>query len=498
MFRNLERIIRMKQLFPNPSAPHWLLALLSGGLAACAGMDAAPPGADEVRPQEAAETALQLLAPSAAAQRGRSSFTTALPNSNGRSCATCHVLEDATTLLPESVAARLETNPEDPLFDRLDADDPTADVLSFEHLRKGLVRVNLHLPDNMDVIDLEGRVITPPDRTIFVWRGVPSVANVAITGPYQLDGREATLESQAQAALKNHSELLEVERHPLERIADFQRELFSSPRARFVAKLIELGLPLEEVPIPEEFMPLSLEEKRGRDVYDAACQPCHGSASTDRIVNREVHDLFFSEVGPDGNVRFEVVPGRGPVGVPLARPDDEFLNVGFGYASYLGQVGLQPAFNDDVELPRYRFRFYADAARTQPVTDLPPVPVTVSGDPLDLRPALDERGAPIVGPNRAPQLFSTDPGRAAISGDPADFEAFDMPPLRGIARTPPYFHDNSHATLEDVIDSYSRFILSAITPMNLPRQFPPETPGGRTEALSVQQKHDLVAFLRRL
>jgi cytochrome c peroxidase len=119
-------------------------------------------------------------------------------------------------------------------------------------------------------------------------------------------------------------------------------------------------------------------------------------------------------------------------------------------------------------------------------------------DDVELRPALDERGAPIVGPNRVPQLFSTDPGRAAISGDPADFEAFDVTPLRGIAGTAPYYHDNSHATLEEVIDSYSRFVLAFITPLQLPRIHPPEEPGLPGETLSVQQKRDLLAFLRRL
>jgi len=159
---------------------------------------------------------------------------------------------------------------------------------------------------------------------------------------------------------------------------------------------------------------------------------------------------------------------------------------------------LAPAFNADVELPRYRFRFYADATRRQVVTELPPVPVTQSGDPLDLRPARDARGAPIVGPNRLPQLFSTDPGRAAISGDPADFEAFDVPQLRGIAATAPYYHDNSIGTLEEVIDSYSRFVLAFITPLKLPPIHPPELPGSPPETLSPAQKADLLAFLQRL
>jgi cytochrome c peroxidase len=484
----------------NPSFSHELArqlaaSLISAGLCACASTAVDAPSAENVAPA-VFDTALELLTPPDA-HPGKALFEKPLEGTNGRSCATCHVLDEATTLRPESVQARLEANPDDPLFNRLDADDPEAATLTFEHLKKGLVRVVLPLPDNMDVIDLEGNVTTAPDRTLFVWRGVPSVSNTAITAPYQLDGRKGTLEDQAQAAITSHSEGPLVSRERLEQIADFQRGVFSSPRAWLVSRLLDLGLSLDELPIPEEFMPLSATEKRGRDVYDSACQACHGSATTDRIVDREVHDLFFAELGPDGNVRFELVDGN-PVAIPLLRPDDEFINIGLGLASYFGQLGITPAFNDDVELPRYRFRFYTDGTRTQKVVDLPPLPVTASGDPLDLRPALDERGAPIVGPNRVPQLFSTDPGRAAISGDPADFEAFDVNPLRGIARTAPYFHDNSHASLEEVIDTYSRFILSAITPLQLPRVHPPEEPGAPGEALSLQQKHDLLAFLKRL
>jgi cytochrome c peroxidase len=484
----------------NPSFSHEVArqlaaSLIGAGLCACASTAVDAPSAESVAPA-VVDTALELLTPPDA-HPGKALFEKPLEGTNGRSCATCHVLDEATTLRPESVQARLEANPDDPLFSRLDADDPESATLTFEHLKKGLVRVVLPLPDNMDVIDREGNVTTAPDRTIFVWRGVPSVSNTAITAPYQLDGRQGTLEDQAQAAITSHSEGPLVAREQLQQIAEFQRAMFSSPRAWLVSRLLDLGLSLDELPIPEEFMPLSPTEKRGRDVYDTACQPCHGSATTDRIVDREVQELFFAELGADGNVRFELVDGR-PVAIPLPRPNDEFLNIGLGLASYFGQVGIAPAFNDDVELPRYRFRFYADGTRTQKVVDLPPLPVTASGDPLDPRPALDERGAPIVGPNRVPQLFSTDPGRAAISGDPADFEAFDVNPLRGIARTAPYFHDNSHASLEEVIDTYSRFILSAITPIQLPRVHPPEEPGGPGEALSVQQKHDLLAFLKRL
>jgi cytochrome c peroxidase len=427
---------------------------------------------------------------------GRALFSQALPGSNGRSCATCHVLDEATALSVENVEARLAANPNDPLFHPLDADDPDAAELTFEHLRKGLIRVTLPLPDKMDVVDLEGRVVTPPDRKIFVWRSVPSIANTAGTGPFQLDGRETDLEGQAQSALTAHSEGPTLPRAQLARIARFEGEQFSSVRALVVGTLLELGVPRHLIPVPERTLQLSAAERRGLTVYEAACAACHGGASTQQIVNRAVHDGLFFELDPAGNVIFDVPPGQGPV-PRLVPHSGEFLNIGIGLMSGYGQMGAIPSFNDSVELPRYRFRFYRDGSRRQKLVDLPPIPVTASGDLDDITPALDERGAPIVGPSLGTQLFSTDPGRAAITGDPLDFEAFDVPQLRGLAHTAPYFHDNLAGSLREVVDVYSRFILPFLLPLQLP-QHPPELPGFPAESLSPADKDDLIAFLRRL
>jgi cytochrome c peroxidase len=471
-------------------------------LFACAG-DPPPPTApaaapDRPAPPDGAAFESQSQALLSGSLVGRRAFAQALPHSNGRSCATCHVPSEDTALRPASVEARLAADPQDPLFNRIDADDPSAEEPGFEHLKKGLVRVVLPLPDNMDVIDAAGVVITPADRTIFVWRGVPTIANTAATGPYQLDGRAATLQDQAQAAILGHSQGRPVSRHLLDEIARFEAGSFTSWRARFVGELAALGVPVAQIPRPEPFMSLSPEEKRGRQLYDRACEACHGGATTDRIVNRQVHDAFFPVLKPDGNVRFEMVPGKGPVPVRLSRPNVEFLNVGYGLASYAAQLGFGTTFTSPLELPHYRFRFYQDGTRREATVDLPPVPVTKSGDPRDLRPALDAEGFPIVGPNLVPQLFTTDPGRAAVTGDPADFEAFDVPQMRGIANTAPYFHDNSSATLRDVLDNYSRFVLPTLPMLELPAVHPPERPGGSKESLSPADKDDLLAYLRRL
>ncbi len=426
---------------------------------------------------------------------GEQLFARPFEHTNGRSCATCHVLDEHTVLTPANVSARLAANPADPLFNRIDADDPFAAELSYEHLKKGLVRVVLDLPDNMDLIDLEGNVVTPPERTVEVWRAVPTVYDVAITGPYQYDGRHETLQEQAQGAITAHSEGGEVASRDLDAITEFQRGLFTSNRARSVAQQLAQGVPAGDIVRPElDFEGLNPAQARGREVYDAACEACHGGATTSLVVNRVIHDLTFVELKPDGNVLFDTSV-QPPVPVLLPRPGDEFLNIGTANLSALGQLGILPVFNASVALPQYRYRFYTDGSRTVKDVDLPPLPVTASGSPFDLQPALDENGAPIFGPNFLPQLFSTDPGRAAITGDPHHFETFDVPPLRGIARSAPYFHDNSAETLRDLVDIYSRFIVQFFAPLNLPLVNPPEFEGGPPESLTPQQKQDLIEFL---
>jgi len=104
-----------------------------------------------------------------------------------------------------------------------------------------------------------------------------------------------------------------------------------------------------------------------------------------------------------------------------------------------------------------------------------------------------------VGPNFTDEEFHntgiawrdgqyTDEGRFAISSIPRDHGAFKTPTLREVARTAPYMHDGSLATLEDVVEFYSQGgrpnpdLDSEIRPRN----FKPE------------EKRALVAFLKCL
>jgi hypothetical protein len=214
-----------------------------------------------------------------------------------------------------------------------------------------------------------------------------------------------------------------------------------------------------------------------------------------------VHAMAFPELKPDGTVRYQV-PATEPPQIPyyVAQPRNEFINIGSAFENYLAHVDATEhvSFTKDLSFPQYRFRFYKDATRTEVTAILPPI---LPRDPeIPLAPVSDEDGNFILGPNFATQDYSTDPGRAAITGNPYDFEAFDIPTLRGIAKTAPYWHNNISETLEGVVELYSDHLLSKFPILTQPGEKEEDEGGdiGPEQAMTRQQKDDLVAFLKRL
>jgi cytochrome c peroxidase len=54
------------------------------------------------------------------------------------------------------------------------------------------------------------------------------------------------------------------------------------------------------------------------------------------------------------------------------------------------------------------------------------------------------------------RTLTGDPGRFLVTKAPEDWKAFVTPPLREVARTPPYMHNGSLSSLEEVIDFFDR------------------------------------------
>jgi cytochrome c peroxidase len=97
----------------------------------------------------------------------------------------------------------------------------------------------------------------------------------------------------------------------------------------------------------------------------------------------------------------------------------------------------------------------------------------------------------------AQRITTSDPGRGLLTGNPADFNLFDVPQLRGISRTAPYFHNNTAATLEDVLDHYDAFFRAVIVAN-------PRAPFLTTDGVShdrppkPEDREALLAYLKKL
>jgi cytochrome c peroxidase len=92
-------------------------------------------------------------------------------------------------------------------------------------------------------------------------------------------------------------------------------------------------------------------------------------------------------------------------------------------------------------------------------------------------------------PGKTVTVTTPDPGRALITGDVRDLNFFKIPTLWGVKNTAPYFHDNSAATLDELMDHYKKH-LATFLPSNV--DYP------RPHVPTDQDKADIIAYLQLL
>jgi cytochrome c peroxidase len=340
-------------------------------------------------------------------------------SANGRSCADCHMLTDHFQLSPASVEARFrilqlrrrwDPDADDPLFRPIDADDfrtKGEDASDFSNLRKnGLIRVVLPLPVNIRLID---PATNQPSSELDadVWRAVPTVNDVKLTGPDGVNpwtrGPNETGGYQLDARIATLQEQAlgalvnhaQVRNTPPRELLD---DLAAFQRVLFTNHRVRAlsDAVTAGLPLPDPDPPLNELEERGKIVFERACAHCHGG------------------------------PGQSTTQAPVIRFHD---------------INTQCPRPVDIVTPA-RFAFAPCAAglernaRTYEIT---------------------------LGNGTKTRRTSSDPGRALLTGfvggppPTDDWNKFDVPGLRGIRNTAPYFHNNSAATLEEVVDHYIEF-----------------------------------------
>jgi cytochrome c peroxidase len=389
---------------------------------------------------------------------------------NGRSCADCHMVTEQFRLTPSAVETRFQRlqkrrrydhQADDPLFRPIDADDFRVNgeqATDYSNLRQnGLIRVVFALPANIRLIDPASNA--PSDeRTVDIWRMVPGVTDVKLTGSdglnpwprapnqtggFQLDGRFLTLQEQALGALLSHAQIRnQPQPRLLDDLSSFQRVLFTNERVRALSAAIDQGV----MPLPDVDPRLNALEQQGKLVFTRSCAQCHGG------------------------------PGQATAQAPVVRMHDIFTQCPRPIDARPADVVSPPRFNFAACPPRL-----ARNARTYEIT---------KPDGSTLR------------------RTSSDPGRALLTGVavPAvptvrdDWNKLDVPGLRGLRHTAPYFHNNSADTLEAVVDHYIEFFkqIRVVAP---PGAVPP---AASTDGVNFdrqprpEERAALLAYLRKL
>lgn len=414
--------------------------------------------------------------PCDAVARGRAAFNDHNLNQlggNGRSCADCHMPSDSFQLSPASARARFEAlqekrehnkNADDPLFRPVDADDFRIngnDAIDFSNLiENGLIRVTMPLPANVKLIDaISGQ--PSGETSVDLWRAVMPVFNVAITGP------DGVLPIWPPGAPR--PPIMGQDPNGPNRQGGYQHD------ARFG----------------------TLQEQARGALF------AHAEVSVEPPA-RMLDDLaafqqtLFSSPGVE-LLADAILSGSTPF--PDPDPELDWLEqqgkVVFNRACAQCHGGkLHPSGSTG------ETTFVRPIARYHGIQTACPRPATDGYAPCPQRLARNTRTYRITRADGTFQFVTTsDPGRLLLTGQPADLFAMDVTQLRGISKTAPYFHNNSAATLEEVVDHYIAFFARSARLNPPPNLLPILSSNGlvvNRGFVTADERAALLAYLRKL
>jgi hypothetical protein len=351
---------------------------------------------------------------------------------NQRTCFTCHRgLSAQLGLPPAPLSATIPLT--DALFTGINADaqqDPDGmhnlDQLALVKYRPG--RFNFTRPES------------DPFRKVFFWRKSVKLLNTGLTHGFLNDARARTMFETDRGAVFSHTQESDTRFDDLFSLQNgndleaFQFSNFTDPR---LAALRDPQAPLHQTLIDQPFYTVDITteaQKRGKDVFVQKCMVCH---NTPNVFN----NLSNAEVLGNGE--------RSPKNPPLAPSIARTFNVG---------VSERNAHD-------LRFTEYVGNGQFAPI----------------VLPLVKLDGTVVQ------HTVTFDVGLAGTTGRWEDLGRFKVPQLRNLASLAPYFHDNSAATIEDVVDYFSSDFYNNSRDGKL---YPIH--------LNAQQRADLIAFLQIL
>lgn len=392
---------------------------------------------------------------------------------NGRSCADCHDPAQHFQLSPAAAQARfaalqaklaVDPNADDPLFRPVDADDfringqGASDYSNL--LDNGLVRVTMPLPANVRLVDPVTHEPTA-ETSVDLFRAVMPVLNVAITGPDAV--------APVWPAGAPRVPIMGQDPNGPNRQGGYQHD------ARFGTLQEQArGALLAHAQVTSEPPQRMLDDLAAfqRTLFSSPGVEALAAAIASGATAFPDPDPELSDLEQQGKAVFNRACAQchgGALHPSTSTPETQFARPIVRYHN-IQTACPRPAGDGFVQCPPRLLR----NARTYRIT-------LASG---------------------AFQFVTTsDPGRLLLTGQPADLGVMDVTQLRGIAGTAPYFHNNSAATLEEVLDHYDAFFRRVARLVPAPNLPPILSSNGLVVDrgfVTAEERAALIAYLNRL
>jgi hypothetical protein len=428
---------------------------------------------------------------------------------NGRTCATCHVADQAMGISAAGVQARfLATRGKDPLFAPVDgANCPSArqgDARGHSLLlQSGLIRIALTLPANAQftisvVHDPYGCAIVPEasgQPIVSVYRRPLPTTNLGFLSAVMFDGRETVdpltdsttfdqsldtdLTAQAQDAISVHAQATEpASASQLADIVSFERSLYTAQRSDLLAGDLTAaggqGGPL--VLATQTYQP-GINDALGNAFNPSSMTLFSAwsnlSYNNDRTILDVVRTTARKAIAA-GEVLFNTLP--------IVIVDVRGLNDNAALGKPTSFVGHCTTCHDAPNVGDHSLPLPLDIgtghSKLSGMETDPQIAAGVAQLSMANLPVYLVSGCPDpFNPGQPASFYTSDPGKALITGQCSDLNRIKGPILRGLAARAPYFHNGAAANLLEVVNFYNeRFQMG----------------------LNGTQKLELVAFLNSL
>jgi len=402
---------------------------------------------------------------------------------NGRTCGTCHAPGDGFGLSAADAQFRyFTTRGKDPLFAQVDGSTcPTGPVNNSLTVNHGLIRIGIQVPPNSTdpnppqftitaVQDPYGCALTTNSQgqqTASMYRRPLPATNLGFLSAVMFDGREsfffplnnqqnfaanlnADLTQQAIDAVLTHAQATQTPSSTqLSQIVSFEMALNSAQLYDFFAGKLYGQLGSQGGP---QFLPT---QQYYPGINDSLGGDPHG-----QHFNPNVFTIYSAWQDSRNSRQASIARGEQIFDTqPLIISDVPGLTTGTQQI-----VGTCTTCHDAPNVGDHSFPLPLDIGTghsLQYETD----PNIIAGLEQLQQPTLPVfELACAQGPEAGQTFYTTDPGKALISGQCGDISRIKGPILRGLAARAPYFHNGAAANLSQVVNFYDKRFQIGLTP----------------------------------